>query len=187
MKINNNQISKIIEDCKMSGYTIKVRDISYILLSNIYEDETLAYKVVFGSDFDDDDVNQYNKSKAISFLRRYINSNYSESVSNKSKKGKNKDITFEDNKAAMIELIEQTEKDYNDGLIEAKDRLKIVSELRVKLNDKFKVQEDVKEQIVVVNMKYNSVCACGRECYVPTKEDLMKQYNLIEKNTNQDG
>jgi hypothetical protein len=70
----------------------------------------------------------------------------------------------------------------DDGKIDIKDALKIQADLRVKLNDKFSVKEDVKEQVVIVNRKYNSVCSCGRELYIPTKEDLMEQYNLIENN-----
>ena len=54
-------------------------------------------------------------------------------------------------------------------------------DISVKLNDKFSVSEEVKEQLIYVNAKYNAICECGRELYIPTKEDLMKEYNLVEK------
>lgn len=181
MKITNEQISKIIEDCKLSGYTIKVRDISFVILSENYEDISLAYKVVFGSDFEDNEVMEYNTCKAISFLRRYIQSNYKENVSKGLKKGSTKDISFEENKEYMLEIKRQTEEAMANDEISKKDGLKILADISVKLNDKFNVQEEVKEQMVVLNCKYNDVCTCGREIYVPTKEDLMKKYNLIEK------
>lgn len=183
MKISNEQISKIIDDCKSSGYTIKVRDISFVLLSECYEDMTLAYKVVFGSDFEDSEVEEYNASNALSFLRRYINSNYRNNASNGSKSGKINDITFEENKAEIIRLIHLADEKYASGEIEAKEHLKIVSDLRVKLNDKFKVQEEVKDQLVIVNQKYDDVCPyCHHEIAskIMSMEEAMKKYNLVE-------
>ena len=65
--------------------------------------------------------------------------------------------------------------------IDIKDGLKILADLSVKLNDKFNVTSEEKDQMIVVNKKYNSICQCGRELYIPTKEDLMDKYNLVEK------
>jgi hypothetical protein len=67
------------------------------------------------------------------------------------------------------------------GDIEKKDGLKILTDISTKLNDKFGAKEEMKDQMVVVECKFNSVCSCGREIYIPTKEDLMKKYNLVEK------
>ena len=120
-------------------------------------------------------------------MRNYLDINFKEEKKEveiakpKRKKAKGEDITFEENKAEMIKLIKQADDRYANGEIDAKDHLKIVTELRVKLNDKFQVKEEMKEQLVIVNQKYNAICdGCGRETYIPTKEDLMKQYNLIE-------
>lgn len=186
--ITNENIQKIVNDCKLAGHSIKVGDIAFVLLCERIADPNVAFKISFKSDFTDNEVRHYNNSKAISFLRSYIKSNYGQSDleigknTNKKKSKVEGDITFEENKAEMIKLIEQAERDYADGLIEAKDRLKIVSELRVKLNDKFKVVDDVRDSVVIVETKFNSICSsCGREIYIPTKEDLMKEYNLMEK------
>ena len=61
--------------------------------------------------------------------------------------------------------------------------MKIEADLRVKLNDKFNVQSDTKEQLVVVRQKFDAVCSCGREVSrrPMTKEEAMEMYNLIEK------
>ena len=49
--------------------------------------------------------------------------------------------------------------------------------LRIKLNDKFKVAADVRDSVVVVEHKYNSVCEyCGHEIAVPSEEELIKKY-----------
>ena len=67
------------------------------------------------------------------------------------------------------------------GEIEKKDGLKILTDISVKLNDKFSVNDTNNQRVVIVNKKFNAICDCGREIYVPTKEDLMEKYNLIEK------
>ena len=81
----------------------------------------------------------------------------------------------------MIKLIKKTQDAMDEGLMEAKDGLKIIADIRVKLNDKFNVSDKSKSGIVIVESKYNSVCSCGREIYIPTREQLMARYNLIEK------
>ena len=79
-------------------------------------------------------------------------------------------------------LLAKTQKALDDGLIEPKDGLKILADIRVKLNDKFKVQEQSKDRLIVVNTKYNNVCShCGHEIFIPSKEQLMEEYNLVEK------
>ena len=67
------------------------------------------------------------------------------------------------------------------GEIDKKDGLKILTDISVKLNDKFSVNDTNNQRVVIVNKKFNAICDCGREIYVPTKEDLMEKYNLIEK------
>lgn len=179
--ISNEDLNKIVRDCEASGHKVTVRDISFVLLCRCYSDIDVAGKAIFGSSISD--YKSYSDQKSISFLRTYINANY-KSVG--SKRGRNKkelseeEITFEENKAEIIKLIKDTQKALEEGKIEPKDAYKIQADLRVKLNDKFSVKDETQEQIVVVNTKYNSVCECGRELYIPTKEDLMKQYNLIE-------
>jgi hypothetical protein len=94
------------------------------------------------------------------------------------------DITFEENKAYMLKLKRDTEMAMEAGEIEKKDGLKILSDISTKLNDKFSVTAEVKDQYVCVEQKYSSICSyCGRECAPPpmSKEEAMKMYNLIEK------
>jgi hypothetical protein len=103
-----------------------------------------------------------------------------ESYRSNSRPKSQEEITFEQNKAEIISLIKQTQDALANKEIEVKDALKIEADLRVKLNDKFSVSDTNQEQLVIVNCKYNAVCECGREIYIPTKEDLIKEYNLIE-------
>lgn len=172
MVLSNEKINELIELGAKEGKPIRVRDISYILLSSCYEDKEVAYKSLFGAS--SDGFEEYKSSDVVKFLESKLNKK-------ESKKAKGEDITFEENKAEIIKLIKETQDALEKGTIEPKDALKIQADLRVKLNDKFSVNETVQEQLVIVNCKYNSICECGRELYIPTKEDLMKEYNLIEK------
>lgn len=154
------------------GFAISVRDISYILLCRSYEDDIVAYKSLFG-DGSETEISYYKQSAPIVELGKLM----AESLGWNSKE----DITFEENKAYMLKLKADTERAMEAGDIEKKDGLKILTDISTKLNDKFGAKEEMKDQMVVVECKFNSVCSCGREIYIPTKEDLMKKYNLVEK------
>lgn len=175
MVLSNERVNEIIETGAAKSFFVRVRDISFALLSFIYQDKELAYKTVFGADAVGYD--EYSKSPTIKFLHKEL-----EEFNPNKKRGKKDDITFEENKSEIIKLIKETQDALERGDIDAKDALKIQADLRVKLNDKFSVNEAIQEQIVIVNCKYNAVCDCGRELYIPTKEDLMREYNLIENN-----
>jgi uncharacterized protein YjgD (DUF1641 family) len=185
--ISNEQLGKIIKDCETTGHTIKVKDISYVLLCRSYDDVAVAYKVLFDTSCDNNTVMSYHKSESISFLRSYMEANYPEKQSvapkhNKKKKENIEDITFDENKEALIKMIREVEQKEASGELDANQSAQLRTKLRIALNDKFQVKEDVKEQLVIVNAKYNEICPyCSHELYIPTKEDLIKKYNLIEK------
>jgi hypothetical protein len=84
----------------------------------------------------------------------------------------------------MLKLKKDTEDAMVSGDIEKKDGLKILADISVKLNDRFKVQEDVKDQIVQVQCKYDDICSyCNHEVARRpiSKEEAMVMYNLVEK------
>lgn len=176
--ISNEDLNKIIEKAQKDGYFIKVRDISYVILRNGFEDYSVAYISLYGS-ADKDEIEKYENSKEIAYLKKAISK-----YIHKRKGAKEGDITFEENKAYMLKLKADTERAMANGEIETKDGLKILADISVKLNDKFAVSDMTKEQLIYVNIKYNSICEkCGAELYIPTKEDLIKEYNLIEKDS----
>ena len=60
--------------------------------------------------------------------------------------------------------------------------IKIKADLRVKLNDKFGAGEKNEEQLIIVEKKYNHICErYNVECYLPTKEDLIEMFDLVER------
>lgn len=187
--ITNEQIRQTINDCSKAGHSVGMRDLSYVLLCRHYEDRATAYRILFGldADFNADYAYTYDQTASINYLRDYVDFNLNTDDITKKKKKKvssSEDISFEENKAEILNLIEATKQAFERGKIEAKDALKIEADLRVKLNDKFGANEQVQDQIVVVQQKYDSICArCGTEIARRpiTKEEAMKMYDLIEK------
>lgn len=182
--ISNTQIKELIEDCLKKGHIVSVRDISYVLLSMHIEDVNVAYKCIFGNDYD---YNQeycltYDQTSSISYLKSIVE--HTLLNSGKKKRDKGSDISFEENKEYMLKLKRETETAMANGEIEKKDGLKILTDISVKLNDKFSVKDETQDQIVIVQAKYDSICGkCGAEVSRRpiSKEEAMEMYNLIEK------
>lgn len=181
--ISNEQIKRTIEDCAKANHTVSVRDISYVLLCIHLDDSLVAYKCIFGNDYD---YNQeyhatYDQTATMAYLKTYVEFTL---LNDKKKKKKSEDISFEENKEYMLNLKRQTEDAMAAGEIDKKDGLKILTDISVKLNDKFNVSDSSQEQLVVVNTKYDAVCpSCGREISRRpiTKDEAMEMYNLVEK------
>ena len=183
MNISIEDIKKIIEDASKKGFKIGVRDIAFVVLLDAFENEDIAYKCLFGSEsgFMQEYASVYARTGAVEYIKDYIDI-LSANNGSRSKKQDIDDITFDENKAYMIKLKKDTEEAMANGEIEKKDALKILADISVKLNDKFNVKDaNDDRQVVIVQNKFNAICECGREIYVPTKEEMMKKYNLVEK------
>ena len=183
MNISIEDIKKIIEDASKKGFKIGVRDIAFVVLLDAFENEDIAYKCLFGSEsgFMQEYASVYARTGAVEYIKDYIDI-LSTNNGARSKKQDVDDITFDENKSYMITLKKDTEEAMANGEIEKKDALKILADISVKLNDKFNVKDANEDrQVVIVQNKFNAICECGREIYVPTKEEMMKKYNLVEK------
>lgn len=172
--ITEKKIKEIVDDCKKKGFSVKVRDIAYVLLCERIEDHKIVYMTLFGEA--PKNIKNLDNSPQITYLRDYMKYSMKDDKINGVMR-----VSFEENRDSMIELLKQTQTAMDNGEIDKKDGLKILTDIRVKLNDKFNVSDNSQNSFVVVEPKFNSICECGREIYVPTKEDLMRQYDLIEK------
>ena len=174
--MDNEQIKRTIEHFKESGETIRVRDIAYTLLSKMFADSKTAYQCLFGGEGYDD----YEDDEMRGKLEQYLSdAGYIKSVSEDNDTGT---ITFEENRREMELLLKKTQQSMDDGLVDPKDALKIMADIRVKLNDKFKVESKKQDRMIVVERKFDFVCPHTRhECYQLDKEFAMSKWNLIEK------
>ena len=182
--ISNEQIKRAIEDCARANHTISVRDISYVLLSMQFDDSLVAYKCIFGNDYDynQDYHATYDQTSTMTYLKSYVE--FTLLNDGKKKKKKSEDISFEENKEYMLNLKRQTEEAMASGEIDKKDGLKILTDISVKLNDKFNVSDSSQEQYIHVFAKYDAVCSrCGAEISRRpiSKEEAIEMYNLVEK------
>lgn len=175
--MDNEQIKKTIEHFKDIGDTIRVRDIAYTLLSKMFADSKTAYQCLFsgGEGYD-----EYHDDGMREKLEQYLSDEgYIRSISTDDDTG---EITFEENKKEMERLLAKTQKAMDDGVVDPKDALKIMADIRVKLNDKFKVESKKQERMIVVERKFDFICEYTRhECYQLDKEFAMSKWNLIEK------
>ena len=178
--MDNEQIKETVEHFKENGETIRVRDIAYTLLSKMFADSKTAYQCLFGSaegyeDYADDEM----RGK----LELYLSdAGYIRSISTDDDTG---EITFEVNKKEMERLLVKTQQAMDDGLVDPKDGLKIMADIRVKLNDKFKVESKNQYRQIIVEKKFDFVCPHTRhECYQLDKDFAMKKWNLIENTEN---
>ena len=201
-KITIDDFNKILADAKKMGYDLRMSDIFYTFELQRFESNKIVYSVLFGKGNSHEEIDNYDNSGKIKFLKKYINSNYpisSFGEKEKLKRGRqkkteeeHKDITFEENKAYMLKLKKDTEEAIEKGEIEKKDGLKILADLSVKLNDKFAVSEKQDEQRIIVYPKFNTICERTKsECWLQTKEFAMQHWGLIEdpnkKNNNDNG
>ena len=133
-------------------------------------------------DYNPDYAETYDNTATMQYLKSYVDMNFSDGTKKKKKiVSEDEDISFEENKAYMLKLKKDTEDAMANGEIEKKDGLKILTDISTKLNDKFNVQSNDTEQLIFVSCKYNKICECGKEIFVPTKEQLMEEYGLVEK------
>lgn len=175
--IDNEQIKGTVEYFRQNGKPIRVRDIAYTLLAKMFDAKT-AFQCLFPGEENIFDV--YAEDILRDELETYLTEQgYIKNLSTDEDTG---GITFNENKREMEMLLEKTQRALDDGLIEPKDGLKILADIRVKLNDKFKVQEQTKDRMIIVEKKFDFVCPYTKhECYQLDKEDAMKKWDLIEK------
>lgn len=189
MKIGLTEINDILRDAKSIGHDLRMSDIFYTFALTGFKDKKIVYTVFFGKGASEKDIEEYDSCKKITFLKRYMKANFFNDdikVRQISKKNKQyEDISFEENKEALVKMLAEIREMSERGELEKKDAVKLETDIRTKLNDKFSVSEKQDEQRVVVLAKYNHICEwTHKECFLQTKEYAMKHWGLVEKNNN---
>ena len=179
--INKEQIRDITEKCKIKGAEIKVSDIAFVYLCRHFSDPDVAYRALFGKEATQKEVELYSKNKGIDVLRQVLNE--MDGHGSNEEFILTQDITFEQNKEALIKMLDKIPEAVNDGTLTMKDAMKMEKDIRVALNDKFGTAEESAQQFVFVEAKFNHICEwTHRECFLQTKDYAKKQWGLVEKN-----
>lgn len=180
--ITNEVLNDIVSECKSSGYDVKVRDICYSLLCRYFDDAETVYRCLFDP-YGTESVatmQTYEKSSKVAFLEGKLK----KFIYKQKGKKETPDITFDENLRDMLKLKEDTQKKMETGEISFKDGATILKDIAIKLNDKFDVKEEVKDQIVIVEEKFDAICPyCSHEVASRpmSKIEAMEKYNLVEK------
>ena len=182
--ITSKNIETIFSDCSDLGYDVEYKDILYCLVCDMFEDSTLAYQTVFGGSLEDAKIKVmvYGGLGKITFLKAHLTLYLQKEKPTSNKKETT--ITYDENLVEFLKIRQDIKDQMAMGKIDPLGGNKALADMSVKLNDKFKINDENKGQVVVVETKYNDVCShCQHEvARAPiTKEEAMKMYNLVEK------
>ena len=153
----------ILESVRIDWDKCDEKDIAFAILCDALEDKTLAYRLAY---------RKSEKDAAKFYETPRFNA-----------------ITKEENKNELLKMLDKLDQALSDGNLEPKDALKMQTDIRVKLNDKFEMEESQKQKrIIVVPSKHDIVCpTTNRECnYWASKKACCRHYGLIDPQENND-
>lgn len=165
--ISYNDIKYIINSLKTEGIEARVRDVAYLVMCDSFVDKGLAAKVAYQEE-------DKPSSKVLSMLAEKLKPFGIGAVTT---------ISKDENREELLKLLQRVQNADREGTIDPKDAIKIEADIRVKLNDKFNIEEEEgQRRIIVVPQKHDIICKwTSRECSaMPSKEACMKYYNLID-------
>lgn len=165
--ISYNDIKDIINSLKTEGIEARVRDVAYLVMCDAFVDKGLAAKVAYQED-------DKPSNKVLSTLAEKLKPFGIGAVTT---------ISKDENREELLKLLQRVQDAEREGTIDPKDAIKIEADIRVKLNDKFNIEEEEgQKRIIVVPQKHDIICKfTNRECSaMPSKEACMKYYNLID-------
>ena len=145
-----------------------------MILRSKISDAKIAYSVIFGN-ASESVTSEYDRNAKLRFIKEEIFPS-------------RKNISFEENRERLIDLIDEIQAQAKLGGIKAKDAVAQEAAIRVQLERTF--SDGVKEEgnQIIVESRFSDVCPnCHHEIPLPTKERAMKIYNLIEKTKNEQG
>lgn len=165
--ISEKDMREIINSLKTEGISVGLRDVAYLVMCDSFVEKSLAEKVAFQDDYRP-------STKSLAALAEKLKPFGIGAVTT---------ISKDENREELLKLLQRVQEGERDGTIDPKDAIKIEADIRVKLNDKFNIEEEEgQRRIIVVPQKHDIICKwTSRECSaMPSKEACMKYYNLID-------
>ena len=176
--INREDIKVVLDSVRSDYPTVTASDIVFLVLCDIFADKDFAYRVAYGKK---GDGTAHCAGKDIQRVLSALEPFGVGTITGET-------ITKEQNKQDLIKLLARVQKLGEAKAIDIKDALKLEGDLRVKLNDKFEMEENQNnKRIIVVPSKHDVICPhTNRECnFWPTKAACMKHYNLTSNDNEQ--
>lgn len=172
--LKKENIQLVLDSVRTEWGKADEKDIAFAILCDAIYDKTLAYRLAYKKS--DKDASAFYETprfkKLLTALEPFgIGTMDSES------------ITKEENKSELLKMLSKIDSLLENGDLEPKDAIKMQTDIRVKLNDKFEMDESQKQKrIIVVPSKHDIVCPRTQmECnYWPTKKACMRHFNLVD-------
>lgn len=131
-----SDIKNILDSISADEPTAGVKDIAFVILSKEFGSVLLAYKTLFDKDADENTADIYDNSSKVIKIRELVSE-----LTNRERKVLDdaSSVTFEQNREEMIKMLDEIDRLLKNGELEAKDAIKMKTDIRTKLNDKFSV------------------------------------------------
>ena len=180
--ITKEQIKECVAFCSEQGYFIDESDIAFLLVNREFRDVYMSYELTKSKGVPSEQVDNYSSSDKIVCLRQYMNEHWAkrkeQTIDTEFIEGA---ITFEENRDALIKYLNDIQGLMNEKKIDPKDGLKMMTDIRLKLNDKFNIKEAQVEQRIIVQPKFSHICDyTHKECWLMTEDWAKKHYHLIK-------
>ena len=172
--LKKENIKMVLETVRADWEKADEKDVAFAILCDAFEDKTLAYRIAYRKT--DKDADKFYQTPRFKKLLEVLEPFGIGNVNNNA-------ITREENKNELLKMLDKIQEAVAHHEIETKDALKMQTDIRVKLNDKFEMEESQKQKrIIVVPSKHDIVCPMTRrECnFWPTRKACVKHFGLID-------
>lgn len=172
--LKKDNIKMVLEAVRTEWQSVSEKDICFAILCDAIEDKTLAYRLAYRKS-EKEAEEFYNRPRFKKLLEALEPFGIGMVDGNS--------ITREENKNELLKMLDKIDRAVASHELETKDALKMQTDIRVKLNDKFDMEESQKQKrIIVVPSKHDIVCPMtNRECnYWPTRKGCVQHYGLID-------
>jgi len=170
--LKKENIRTVLDTVRVDWDRCSEKDIAFAILCDTLEDKSLAYRLAYKKS--DKNASDFYNTPRFKKLLGVLEPFGVGSVNNTS-------ITREENKNELLKMLDRIKVALNNGELEPKDALKMQTDIRVKLNDKFEMEESQSQKrIIVVPSKHDIVCPhTNRECtFWPTKRACVRHFGL---------
>ena len=175
--VTKDNIKLILDSTRPDWQSVSEHDIAFAILCDAIDDKALAYRLAYKKS--DKDAEKFYNSNRFCKLKEKLEPFGISGLSANS-------ITKEQNKSELIKLLDRVKYLSDNKGLDPKDAIKLEGDLRVKLNDKFEMDESQRQKrIIRVPTKHDIVCPnTNMECnFWPSKVACMRHYNLVESKT----
>lgn len=181
--LSNENINDIIKAARGTSDTANERDLAFLVLCDMYADKDAAFKVVYPErgGVTAAEYMTTDRIKAVLTAARPFGVGVEKGSS----------VSREENQEQLVRMLARIESAMDDGDIEPAQGLKMMADIRVKLQDKFDMDQsdDSQKHIIVVPQKHDYICPhTNRECSkMPSKDACMAYYGLSDGGSSKNG